>query len=211
MCISLDAFFLLKPHSWAESQQWIFFLFSCSVHRNTCFVTTKIKVLNKGYVQYYYIHQRHQLLKIKLRPFNYIFLTLSSGHFSQINFSAAQGSSLSMKQPTGIFVWLNVFPQGLGNVRISCCQIVSASQLAQGHGLLLGRGRCSSEPTKLGMRWLRVAWKTLLPPKSLHGPNTVPSVVIYLSTVETTGFPCRPVSGHSEDSCKMQGCFFKQA
>lgn len=108
------------------------------------------RVLSKGYVQYYYIHQWHQLLKIKLRPFNYIFLTLSSDHFS--NFSAAQGSSLSMKQPTGIFVWLNVFPWGLKNVCISCCQIMPASQLMQSHGLLLGRGRCSSEPTTLGMR-----------------------------------------------------------
>lgn len=59
------------------------------------------------------------------------------------------------------------------------------------------------------MRWLRVAWKTLPPPKSLHRPNTAAGVVIYLSTVENTIFPCRPDSAHSEGSCKMQDCFFK--
>lgn len=68
-------------------------------------------------------------------------------------------------------------------VCISCCQILPASQWAQGHGLLLGRGGCSSEPTQWGMRWLRVTWKNFLPLKSWLRHNTIPSVVICLSTV----------------------------
>lgn len=57
------------------------------------------------------------------------------------------------------------------------------------------------------MRWLRVAWKTLLPPKPLCGPNAVPGIAIYLFIVENTIFPCRPKSARSDGSCKMQGCF----
>lgn len=145
--ISLDAFFLFKPPSWADSQQWIILCFVFSIQEYMLHdYKDQMVELQTSYVQYYDIHHRHQLLKIKLRPFNHIFFTLSSCHFSQINFSAALSSNLSMKQPTGIFVWLNVLPPGLGNVCISCCQILPASQLVQGHSLLQGREDVPQNP-----------------------------------------------------------------
>lgn len=137
---------------------------------------------NKSYVQYYYIHHRHQLLKIKLSPFNHIFFTLSSCHLSQINFSAALSSNLSMKQPTGIFVWLNVLPPGSGKRLHQLLPNLDCLPASARPQPLAGEGRCSSESTELDTRQVRILQKPFLLPKSLHRLSIILSVIIYLYT-----------------------------